>query len=36
MVYIKMGASLLHNIGYGVATISKLLDIIGLFCKRAL
>jgi len=22
--------------GYGVATIGKLLDIIGLFCKRAL
>jgi len=24
------------NVGYGVATISRLLRIIGLFCKRAL
>jgi len=29
-------SNLYHYTGYGVATISRLLKIIGLFCKRAL
>jgi len=28
--------SILHSSSYGVATISRLLEILGLFCKRAL
>ena len=35
-IHIHVNVPLAYNFNYGVATISKLLKIIGLFCKRAL